>query len=77
VAEKPFRVILAAILLATVLLVLFAVVAADINCTPFTLMLLTEVELEPLTLMVVVSVVDKRRFLNTALSGPIDVLHSV
>ena len=54
VAEKPFKVILVAILKASMLLVLLPVEVADINWMPFTLMLLTVVLLDPLTVRVVV-----------------------
>jgi len=79
VALNPLKVILFLMLVATVELVVLAAVAPDSNSTPFTLILLTEVLSEPLTTIVAVLVLAKRRLLNTALPGdePILLAHSL
>ncbi len=63
---------------ATVLAELLFEVESDINSTPLTLMLVTVVELDPLTVIVVVIVVARRRYSKRLLPGvlPILLLHS-
>ena len=76
------RIVLGSVLLALLLSgagAVFALVAADMISTPFTVMLLTEVLLDPLIDMVVVIVDARRRFVKTPFPGlaPKPLLHSL
>ena len=83
IALKPLNEIFAAILLATVAILVLAAVVADNNSTPLTLTLLTDVLVvvgSPSSIViVVVSVVASRRLLNTSFPGnaPLALLHSL
>src|SRR3970282_1345735 len=71
-APKPFRVMLDAMLLATVLLLVLAMEGPDISSTPSIWMLLTVVLAVPLTAIMAVvaaAVLDRVILVNTSLPG--------